>query len=310
MALIILKQILVMSIYMLIGYLLYKSGKITDEGSRSFAGIMAYIIIPSTVLTGLLVEYTPERMKEFGLSFLMGLLTILIAIVISALIFRDSGMDRFAAAFSNCGFIGIPLIRAAIGDAGVFCLVGLLIWFNVLQWVYGMDLLRPGSGSEKKKTGISPARFFRTPVVIAAIVGFAIFALRLGDRLPSVISDCVNGIAAMNAPFAMVVLGVYLAQSRISELFTTKRLYLVSAVRLIVIPLVTVFALAFLPVSYNMKMTMIIAGAAPVGVNIAVYSQICDADYVYACKTVTQSTLFSVIIMPLIILIAELVVPH
>ena len=88
MALIILKQILVMSIYMLIGYLLYKSGKITDEGSRSFAGIMAYIIIPSTVLTGLLVEYTPERMKEFGLSFLMGLLTILIAIIISALFFK------------------------------------------------------------------------------------------------------------------------------------------------------------------------------------------------------------------------------
>ena len=302
MALIILKQILVMSIYMLIGYLLYKSGKITDEGSRSFAGIMAYIIIPSTVLTGLLVEYTPERMKEFGLSFLMGLLTILIAIIISALIFRDSGMDCFAATFSNCGFIGIPL--------RVFYLVGLLISFNVLQWVYGMDLLRPGSGSGKKRTGMSPARFFRTPVVIAAIAGFAIFALRLGDRLPSVINDCVNGIAAMNAPFAMVVLGVYLAQSRISDLFTTKRLYLVSAVRLIVIPLVTVFALAFLPVSYNMKMTMIIAGAAPVGVNIAVYSQICDADYVYACKTVTQSTLFSVIIMPLIILIAELVVPH
>jgi hypothetical protein len=255
------------------------------------------------------VEYTPERMREFGISFLLGLLTILIAIVISALIFRDSGMDRFAATFSNSGFIGIPLIQAAIGDAGVFYLVGLLIWFNVLQWVYGMNLLRPGKGSGQKKSGLNPARFFKTPVVIAAIVGFVIFALRLGDKLPFVINTCVSGIAAMNAPFAMIVLGVYLAQSRISELFTTKRLYLVSAVRLIVIPLATIFALAFLPVSYNMKMTMIIAGAAPVGVNIAVYSQICDADYVYACKTVTHSTLFSVIIMPLMILIAEQVVP-
>ena len=40
MALIILKQILVMSIYMLIGYLLYKSGKITDEGSIRDAELM------------------------------------------------------------------------------------------------------------------------------------------------------------------------------------------------------------------------------------------------------------------------------
>jgi predicted permease len=103
----------------------------------------------------------------------------------------------------------------------------------------------------------------------------------------------------------MIVLGIYLARTKISALFTTKRLYLVSTVRLLVIPLVTVLVFMLFPVSTPIRMTMLIAGAAPVGANVAVYSQLYDTDYGYACQTVTQSTLFSIVTMPVIIWVAE-----
>ena len=103
----------------------------------------------------------------------------------------------------------------------------------------------------------------------------------------------------------MIVLGIYLARTRISSLFTTRHLYLVSAVRLLFIPMVTILIFAFLPVPYMIKMTMIIAGSAPVGANVAVYAQLYDEDYVYACQTVTQSTLFSILTLPAVIWIAE-----
>ena len=44
------------------------------------------------------------------------------------------------------------------------------------------------------------------------------------------------------------------------------------------------------PVSTPIKI-----GAAPAGANVAVYSQLYDTDYGYACQTVTQSTLFSIV---------------
>ena len=109
----------------------------------------------------------------------------------------------------------------------------------------------------------------------------------------------------VNAPIAMIVLGIYLARTKILELFTTRRLYLVSGVRLLLIPVVTLLIFAVLPVPYMIKITMLIAGAAPVGANVAVYAQLYDEDYAYACQTVTQSTLFSILTLPVVIWIAE-----
>ena len=53
MALIILQQIVIMSLYMLCGYWLYKTGKITDEGSKSIANLLPWAVIPSTLINSL-----------------------------------------------------------------------------------------------------------------------------------------------------------------------------------------------------------------------------------------------------------------
>lgn len=306
MALTILQQILIMALYMLIGYTLFRTGKITEAGSRSIANMLAWAVIPSMIINSFLVEFSPERIRSLGWSFAAAALSLALSMAISAVLFRRSGVDQFASAFSNAGFIGIPLIQAALGDEGVFFLAGMLVLLNLLQWTYGAWLLmreKPGS----KRAGLDVRGILLSPVVLATAAGLVLFLTGLGNRLPAVLSGCIKGVAALNAPLAMITLGIYLAQVNLTELFTTKRLYRVSAVRLLFIPLVTVLLFAFLPLPLPVRMTMLIAGAAPVGANVAVYSQIYDADYVYACMTVTQSTLFSIITMPVVIMIAEMI---
>ena len=126
MALIILQQILTMALYMICGYLLYKSGKITDEGSKSIANLLPWVIIPSTLINSFLTDYSAEKMRELLISFGMAALTLLIAMIIGILFFRNSGIECFAASFSNAGFIGIPLVQATVGSEGVFYLSGML----------------------------------------------------------------------------------------------------------------------------------------------------------------------------------------
>ena len=306
MALIILQQIVIMSLYMLCGYLLYKKGKITEEGSKSIANLLPWAVIPSTLINSFLIEYSDEKMKLLMISFGMAALTLLIAAVLGFVFFRNSGIECFAATFSNAGFIGIPLVQASIGSEGVFYLSGILILFNLLQWTYGIWLLLRRR-EEKSSDAQSPSlkSIILSPIVLSALAGILLFVTNTGSKLPPVFTSFIGGLVHLNAPLAMIVLGIYLARTKISALFTTKRLYLVSAVRLLVIPLVTVLVFMLFPVSTPIRMTMLIAGAAPVGANVAVYSQLYDADYGYACQTVTQSTLFSIITMPVIIWIAE-----
>ena len=71
-------------------------------------------------------------------------------------------------------------------------------------------------------------------------------------------------------------------------------LYGVSAVRLILIPLVTLALLSLLPAAYmEMKMAILIAAACPVGSNVAVYAHLHDRNYPYAVETVVISTILS-----------------
>ena len=306
MALIILQQIVIMSLYMLCGYWLYKTGKITEEGSKSIANLLPWAVIPSTLINSFLIEYSDEKMKLLMISFGMAALTLLIAAVLGFVFFRNSGIECFAATFSNAGFIGIPLVQASIGSEGVFYLSGILILFNLLQWTYGIWLLLRGrDGKSGNVPNPSLKSIILSPIVLSALAGILLFVTNTGAKLPSVLTSFIGGLVHLNAPLAMIVLGIYLARTKISALFTTKRLYLVSAVRLLIIPLVTVLIFMLFPVSTPVRMTMLIAGAAPVGANVAVYSQLYDEDYGYACQTVTQSTLFSIITMPVIIWIAE-----
>ena len=89
MALIILQQIVIMSLYMLCGYWLYKTGKITDEGSKSIANLLPWAVIPSTLINSFLIEYSDVKMKLLMISFGMAALTLLVAAVIGFVFFQE-----------------------------------------------------------------------------------------------------------------------------------------------------------------------------------------------------------------------------
>ena len=75
--------------------------------------------------------------------------------------------------------------------------------------------------------------------------------------------------------------------------------------RLIIIPVVTSLILFLVPKELmDVRTAILIAAAAPVAVNTAVYSQKGGLDYTYAVKAVCLSTLLSLVFFPLAILMA------
>lgn len=129
----------------------------------------------------------------------------------------------------------------------------------------------------------------------------------MGDRIPQVLSVTFQGVAMLNAPLAMLVLGSYLVQTKLGEILSTSSLYKVSIVRLLLIPLLTLVFFSFIPCAESIKMAVLCAATAPVGANVAVYAQLNDLDYPYACQTVVLSTVLSVISLPFILLMARIV---
>lgn len=292
---IILNQTLTMALYMLMGYLLFKGKKISIEGSKSLAAILLWLVLPCVIINSFCVAPTGQKAIQLGISAALAALALMLAMAVSHILYRKSPVENFAAAFSNAGFMGIPLVRACFGDDAVFFLVGFVALLNVLQWTYGASMLSRG----KARMGLK--QILLNPIAIGLFSGIILFATGIGAKLPSVIQNTVKGISSLNGPLAMLVLGVYLGQTDPKAMLITPRLYLLSSVRLILIPVLTLLLLWVIPVDSTIAMTILAAACAPVGSNVAVYAQIYGEDYPYACQTVTLSTILSIISMPLIL---------
>lgn len=298
---VVLKQTLVMAFYMLLGFILFRTKKLSNEGSKSVAAVLIWLVIPAVVLNSFCTAYSTQKLVHFGQSTLLGAVALMIAMVIARLFYKDSPVDQFAAAFSNAGFMGIPLVKASIGDDAVFFLVGFVAMLNFLQWTYGASVLH------RDKVVVKIKQIVLNPIFLAAIIGFLLFSMGVGNNLPIVISGTVSGITALNGPLAMIVLGAYLAQTDLKSMVSYSGLYQLCAVRLLLIPVLTLLVLWPLPIDPCLKLAILTAASAPVGSNVAVYAQLYGADYQYACQTVALSTVLSVITLPIILGIGSVV---
>lgn len=298
-----------------IGYIMFKTGKINQNGSKSLGNILIFLSLPCVIINSFLVERTAERISGFLISALLAVLMLLISMAISRLILGRHAIDNFAGAFSNPGFFGTPLITAAIGNGGVFYIAAFIAFLNLLQWTYGVSLLKNSDENglmidhkyrvnSSIQIGAILMKLLKAPFMLAILIG--LFFFLSGLSMPGILKTCISNIAALNTPLAMFTIGIYMAQIDIRKTFTNHRLYLISLVRLVIIPLVSIILLIWLPSAMNdLRIAILIATACPVGSNIAVYAQLNNKDYGYAVESVVISTLFSIATIPAIMFVAE-----
>ena len=294
-----LRQNILMFMYLLIGYFLYHRKLVTNAGSAELGRMLLYIIMPAAILRSYMTDYSPEMLEGLLISFFAALFSLLLSMIISRFFFKkEANIERFGAAFSNAGFIGIPLVQLTLGDEAVFYVSSFVALLNILQWTYGVFLLT------QDKSVVSFQKLCTNPIILSFLAGLILFFIPL--QLPDIMNGMIGTLADMNGPLAMIVLGTYLAQIPLRSLFTESVVYRCTFVRLIVIPVLTILMLVLLPEEYRIiKLTVLIAASAPVGSNVAIFAQLYDGDYFRAVKEVCLSTVFSIITLPLITGIAS-----
>lgn len=298
-AALLLNQNLIMLFYLIIGYFLMRKKLVGLQGSADIARLLLYIVMPMAILNSYLTDFTPEKCKALIFSFIAAALALFLSILISRLFFSSNHpVERFGTAFSNAGFIGIPLVQMTLGNEAVFYVSSFVALLNILQWTYGVLLLT------KDRKCLSFQKIRTNPIVLSFLGGLILFFLPIS--LPEILNGPIRTLASMNGPLAMIVLGTYLAQIPLKSLWTDRIAYKCSFVRLIVIPLLTILLLLIFPSEFHtLKLTVLIAASAPVGSNVAIFAQLYDQDYLSAVREICLSTLLCIVTMPLLIGIAD-----
>lgn len=296
---ILLQQTIIMFALMLLGLLLSRRGMITEQGSRDLSNVLLYTVIPCVILRSYMSEFSTEKLRAMGLSALIAVIAFAASIAVAYLTCGTRHrIENFAVAFGNAGFIGIPLVTAVFGPEAAFYVVSFSTFANLLQWTYGIVII-----SGKKET-MNLRMVFVNPVFISMVIGIALFVLQ--PTLPTVVTGTIGYIADGNTVLAMIILGYYLSKVQLRGLFADVRLYLFSALRLLVVPAVTI--LVFLPFPFargEITLITLIAAATPIASSTAIFAQKFGQDYRRAVSYVCLSTILSVATLPLVMLFAE-----
>lgn len=309
MSLLLVQNILTLFLMMAAGFALAKTKLLKPADSKALSIASLYAIIPCTIVSSLQVERTPE--------VLQGALVALIGAVVSHVLFialarilkgplKLDAVEQASLAYTNCGTYIIPLVVMAIGEEYVIYCTVYLATFNAFMWTHARIVL---GGRE----GLNLRGLLLNVNMVAVYLGAFLFVT--GLDFPPVIAKAIDGIGSMLGPAAMLAVGMVLAGVDFKILRAYRKLPLVTALRLLALPLALLAVLKFTPLAWvaslspNGTMVLLVvlmAGSAPSALVLAQLAQACRQDFTY-CSAISVSTLIlSIFTLPLMVFLYNL----
>jgi len=303
MGLILLKQIITMFIILGIGVICYKTKLVSEKGNKELSNLLLMVVNPLIMFLSFQQDYDSEKIKNFifmlGLSVLFYCIMIPVINLLIAKKNKEFNTERFSAIYSNCGFFGIPIIYSIFGTEGVFYLTAPITIFNIFAWTHGVSLFK-GDGKITLKTVI---RNIANPTIIACVLGFIFYVTRM--KLPEQLLGSIEYVGNMNTPLAMLIAGITLAQADITKIFREKRVYYITAIKLIIAPVLTMLLLYFIPLESELKTILIIVSGCPSATSGIMFALRYGKNALYASSLYVVTTLVSLLTLPLIVLFSQ-----
>jgi hypothetical protein len=307
------QQVFVLFILMGAGGLAAKAGWLGADGARQMTAILLYIVTPSVIIQSFLTaEFTPELVNGLLLSALFAVGLHLFGVISSYPLFKKQppgrrGVFNMTLTFSNCGFMGVPLVSGILGEEAVVYVSVFLVIFNLFSWTYGVAQFHRrsagGNITSTQRENLPPALCWRTILVNPGTISLAAGLLATLSRFepPPLIGEPIRLFAALNSPLAMIILGYYLFTSSLRPQKGDAGMWVAITVRLVIAPLIALALSAALGLSGMWFNTSLILTAAPSAVNALLFAAKFGGDTALAARTVSWSTLLSMVTMPVVL---------
>ena len=309
-AVVIANQAIIMFILLFVGFFLYKYDMMSEATTKQLSKITLTIVNPIVIFNSYQMDFEPHLLRGLLIAIGLAVAAHVIMILFSRIAVKrgvpNEQIERFAIIYSNCAFMGIPLVQATFGSEGVFYLTGYITVFNLFMWTHGVILMQDAP-KEGQSMGKNLLKVLLSPAIVAIILGLVFFFT--GLRLPAILQTPLDYIGSMNTPLAMLVSGATIAKAGLLKAFKCLKVYKVQLFKLVIVPVV--LTLLFTPLYYlgiNMLIVdvVLIAAAAPTASATVMFSYTYNRDAEYASNHFALSTLASMATLPLTLLLTTM----
>lgn len=295
-------QAAIMFILAAVGFILGKTGLVQKNSISSLTNVLLWACIPAVIIQAFTTGFDAGLARSLLIFALASILVIGLSTLIAGAAFSRRGEGERAilnacVTFCNSGFMCLPLVQVFYGSHGVmYCSIFVAI-FNIIFWTYGYAML---SGK-----GVSLVKLVVNPGILALVIALPIFFF--GIDLPRVVDASIDALAVMQTPLAMVTIGAQLAFAPLLIAFAEGDVYAVSFLKLLLIPVLVAGLLWIIPVPLDAtaKAVLVIEAGAPTATVVALAAPGSGKNNGLAGRCVAMTTLFSILTLPLCVLLSN-----
>lgn len=294
-------QILIILLYVLVGFGAGKLKLITPEQRRYLSGLCSTLILPFTILSAASQEVGGRQLGGMLAALVCTLAVHICVTGLSVAVHRvRRAPPELTAAttglltYPNCTFLGLPLCRALFGDMAVLYNASAMIAFNVLFFSVQHSLFTGGKMDPKN---------LLTPSMASTVALLGLLAA--GVHFPAPVQTVISGVGGMITPLSLIIIGVMLSESAVGTVLRRKRCYLVAALRNLAIPLAGTLLLRLLPMDPDSRLCVLVYLACPCATLTSIYAIRYDKAPEFCAHTVILSTLLFAATLPVIIAIGQ-----
>ena len=291
------EQVFILVTFCVIGYILCKVKLVKPDQSKVLSVVLIYILFPLMSFKTFSGQFTVAYLQEKGLLLLVSLGLIPVVVIMAKLISRllggepyERNVNEYSMSMANIGYMGYPLAEAVYGTAGMLdCMMFGLPMTMYINTV-GYNMLTAGNGQKSLLQKIFTPSMFG--ILAGCLVGIT------GLQLPQAVFEIAQMSSNCVAPISMMLTGMAISQFSIKELLCNRKVYIICAVRLALMP-VLVWALVKLCGFTFALMPAVLLYAMPCGMNTIVFPKLVEKDCRLGAGTVLVSTTLSMLTIPL-----------
>ena len=238
-----LNPMLTMFFCIAVGYILRRTNILSETSGKVIAKLVTWVFAPALSFSAMAKNFTVASLSTHAVNIGFGCFIIAmsmgIAIALSRLFVKEPSPERgiyqYALAFANFGYMAEPIILGMFGDEALAYYKLFSLPASIMVYTWGISVLVP-KGTERggflKKIANAPT--------IAMFLGMIVGVTGLGAHLPTFLTSTMDSLKVCMGPMAMLLAGVTVANYSFTGMIKNKKVYVASALRLIVLPCVLV----------------------------------------------------------------------
>ena len=294
---------LVMFVCIAVGFLLRKLRLAPENTASVLSKLELYVFLPAQILVTFINYCTVETLRTQYRVVLYGVVAITLLIALGLLLARFFSKEKnerniylYSLIIANMGFLGNAIVPQIMGQEALYSYLLFCLPFSIVLYTWAINLLIPEGKGEKK----SIWKRLKHPTLIAIAVGIVLGLTGVGKVMPKFVNTTLTNLSGCMGPVAMLLTGFVIGGYKLTDLLKNKKVYIISFLRLLVLPSMTVAVLTLLGADKMTALLGMFATGAALGLNTVVIPAAYDGDTRTGAAMAMISHVGAIVTIPLL----------